>query len=131
MINKNFFDNFESKNIERDENKVHIILKSTFLTAKFTCCHWENTKVHSKYVRKVLYLTVIDKYTKLGIITRRFFYTNINCERKIFSEEFNGFISRYKRTTERLFKYLINISLTQSSNQAYRVINKLLPISII
>lgn len=79
MINKIFFDNFEIKNIEHDENKVHIILKSTCLTAKCTCCHCESTKVHSKYVRQVLDLLIIDKYIKLDIITRRFFCTNINC----------------------------------------------------
>jgi Transposase and inactivated derivatives len=129
MINKIFFSNFQIQNIEYDENKVHIILKSNTLSTKCTCCQYENNKVHSKYIRQILYLPMIDKYTKLSLVTRRFFCTNIECKRKIFFEEFTGFISRYKRLTERLSKYLINISLTQSSNQAYRVINKLIPVS--
>ncbi|WP_261854154.1 ISL3 family transposase [Clostridium folliculivorans] len=71
----------------------------------------------------------LDKYTRLSIITRRFFCINSDCGRKIFSEEFKGFISRYQRLTNRLSKYLINIGLTQSANQAYRIFNKFVPVS--
>lgn len=108
---------------------MNIIWKYTYLTYKCTCYYSESTKVHSKYMRQVLDLPMIDKYTELGILIRRFFYANIECKRKIFSEEFNGFIFRYKRITERLLKHIINISLTQRSNQAYRVINKLIHVS--
>ena len=74
---------------------------------------------------------MIDKYTKLGIINRKFFYENTNYKRNIFSKEFNSVISKYKRLTKRLSKYLINISLTQSTRQTHRVINKLIPVIII
>lgn len=129
MINEIFFDKFKIENIEHDKNKVLIILKSTALAAKCTCCGAKTTKVHSKYKRQILDLPILDKYTRLSIITRRFFCINSDCKRKIFSEEFKGFISRYQRLTKRLSKYLINIGLTQSANQAYRIINKFIPVS--
>ncbi|GKU27236.1 hypothetical protein CFOLD11_40630 [Clostridium folliculivorans] len=58
MINEIFFDKFKVDNIEHDENKVLIILKSTNLATKCTCCGVKTTKVHSKYKRQVLDLPI-------------------------------------------------------------------------
>lgn len=84
MVNEIFFGNFKIDNIEYDENKVFIILKSNTLDGKCTCCGTKTTKVHSRYKRQVLHLPILDRYTKLSIITRRFFCINIDCKRKIF-----------------------------------------------
>lgn len=129
MINEILFGNFKIENIEYNQNNVCIILKSNTLDGKCNCCGNKTTKVHSRYKRQVLDLPILDRYTKLSIITRRFFCINTNCKRKIFSEEFNGFLLKYKRLTERLSNYLINIGLSQSANQAHRIIKKFIPVS--
>lgn len=129
MINEAFFSKFIVENIEYDDDKVLILLKPNKQSAKCTCCGTNTTKVHSKYERKVLDLPMLDKYTTLTIIVRRFFCNNINCKRKIFSEQFDGFLLRYKRLTERISNYLIKLGLTQSANQVERLLKKFIPIS--
>jgi transposase len=129
MINKAFFSKFTVENIEYNEDSVLIILKPNNLGSKCTCCGHFTSKVHSKYERKVLDLPMLDKYTRLKIMARRFFCTNDNCKRKIFSEEFNNFLLRYKRLTERLSNYIIKIGLNQSANQGQRIFKRYIPVS--
>ncbi|MEQ8199524.1 MAG: ISL3 family transposase [Clostridiaceae bacterium] len=129
MINEAFYSNFTIGNIEYDENKVLITLKSNTTEAKCTCCGHITSKVHSRYERKILDLPILDKYTELKLISRRFFCINDNCQRKVFAEQFDNFLLKHKRLTERVSNHLIKIGLSQSANQGYRILNKLIPIS--
>lgn len=129
MINEAFFNKFTVEDINYNENRVLIILKAKDLHAKCTCCGHATSKVHSRYDRKVLDLPMLDKYTSLKIKARRFFCTNDSCERKIFSEEFNGFLLKYRRLTERLTDYLINFGLSQPANQVQRLLKNYIPVS--
>lgn len=102
MINEAFFNNFVVENIEYDNIHVGIILKSKLSSSKCPCCGKESSRKHSKYLRNLLDLPMIDKYTQLKLVTRRFYCDNSDCSRKIFSEQFGGFVGRYNRITERL-----------------------------
>lgn len=129
MIGEAFFNNFTVENIEYNNESVLITLKSNKSEVTCTCCGSFSSKIHSNYERNILDLPMIDKYTKLKIRVRRFFCTNVNCKRKIFAESFNGFISRYKRLTDRLSSYVTQIALCQSANQSQRILKKFIPIS--
>ena len=130
MINEAFFNNFIVENMNYDDRCVEIILKSKLTSSNCHCCGQESNKKHSKYLRSLLDLPLIDKYTRLMLVTRRFYCHNSECTRKIFSEQFEGFVARYKRITERLSNYLVKIGLAQSASQNYRVIKKVIPVSV-
>lgn len=130
MINEAFFNDFLVENLEFDEDKVLITLNPTNNESKCPCCEEKSDKIHSRYRRKLLDLPMLDKSTKIILNSRRFFCNNPNCSRKIFSEQFKGFITRYKRTIKRLSNYLFRLGLSQSASQACRLLGRLIPISV-
>lgn len=130
MINEAFFNNFIVENMEYDDRRVVTILKSKLSSSNCPCCGQESNKKHSKNLRSLLDLLMIDKYTRLKLVTRRFYCDNNKCTRKIFSEQFEGFVTRYKRITERLSNYLVKVGLAQSSSQSYRIIKKIIPVRV-
>lgn len=130
MINETFFSSFLVENLEYCDNSIFIILKSKIKSSKCPYCGKESSRVHSKYTRLLLDLPMIDKSTRLKLITRRFYCTNAECGRKIFSEQFDGFVSKYKRVTERLSNYLLKVGLSLSASQGCRLIKNLIPISV-
>lgn len=129
MINEAFFNNFVVENTEYDSRYVVIILKSKLSSSNCPCCGQKSSRKHSKYLRTLLDLLMIDKYTQLKLVARRFYCDNDDCSRKIFSEQFGGFVGRYNRITERLANYLVKIGLSQSANQSCRVIKETIPVS--
>lgn len=130
MINEAFFNNFIVENMEYDDRRIVIILKSKLSSSNCPCCGQESNRKHSKYLRSLIDLPMIDKYTRLKLVARRFYCGNNDCTRKIFSEQFEGFVTRYKRVTERLVNYLVKLGLSQSASQSCRVIKEIIPVSV-
>ena len=70
-------------------------------------CHTINTKIHSRYVRMIGDLPVSGKITKLRFQVRKFFCENLDCSRKIFTEQLNGNM-KYETDKDSYFTFVFN-----------------------
>jgi transposase len=80
-------------------------------------CHTISTKIHSRYVRMIVDLPVSGKIAKLKLQVRKFSCDNLDCSRKIFTEQLNS----YSRRFERLNELITSIGLELCGNVAQRI----------
>ncbi|WP_278336640.1 transposase [Clostridium gasigenes] len=92
-------------------------------------CGAYSNNTHSKYIRKVLDMPIINKKTILFIISRRFYCKNLECVQVAFSEQFHDIAGKYNRKTGRLTNYLVKFVLSQSANSLTSLFKELIPIS--
>jgi len=74
--------------------------------ARCPCCNQPSTRVHSHYVRTAADLPWNGVVVRLRLTTRRFFCSNDDCQRKIFTERLPDLIAPYARRTLRLMEAL-------------------------
>ncbi|HWZ18662.1 MAG TPA: ISL3 family transposase [Ktedonobacteraceae bacterium] len=65
-------------------------------------CHFRSEKVHSRYVRLLADLPWMGCAVRLELHVRRFFCTNQECARQIFTERLPTVVAPYARRTTRL-----------------------------
>ncbi len=65
-------------------------------------CHRSSSRIHSRYVRAVADLPWMGCAVHLELYVRRFFCTNSECLRQIFTERLPTVVSPYARRTMRL-----------------------------
>src|SRR5579859_7531371 len=70
-------------------------VKTTALSARCPLCDSRSEKVHSRYVRVLADLPWMSCAVRLVVHTRRFFCTNVDCQRKIFAERLPGVVAPY------------------------------------
>lgn len=106
----------ESVSVESCE--IHIYLKSHNQTAVCPYCQKENSKVHSRYVRRILDLPILGKKCILHVELRKLFCNNRDCGHKTFSEQSGNELFRYRRRTRRCELQVLRTGITCSSNKA-------------
>ena len=70
--------------------------------AECPLCHWRSARIHSRYVRQVADLPWMGCAVRLELHVRRFFCSNQECERRIFTERLPSVVAPYARRTTRL-----------------------------
>src|SRR5690348_14652168 len=85
------------------EGKVIIAtVATTAKDARCPLCASSSEKVHSRYVRVLADLPWMSCAVQLKLHTRRFFCTNPECQRKIFTERLPSVVAPYAHRTLRL-----------------------------
>jgi transposase len=104
------------------EEKSHylMIYQSSPTSCPCPVCGKLSSRVHSRYTRLIQDLPVNEKSVYLQVQVRKFFCTNLFCERKVFTERFS-WIEPYLRRTKRLHKVFTMLTLATNCSAAARI----------
>lgn len=108
------------------EGKVIIAtMKTTAEVARCPLCDARSEKVHSRYVRVLADLPWMSCTMRLRLHTRRFFCTNLECQRTIFTERLPNVVAPYARRTLRLASVLTVIAFAVGGEAGRRLAQEL------
>lgn len=79
---------------------------------------------HSSYRRRLSDLEVSGKQLDLNIRVRKYFCTNLSCEKKIFSEDISELATRHSRKTNRVTRRIEDTAMEVSSTKASYLLGK-------
>ena len=88
--------------------KIYASIKAK--RSKCPLCGRHSNKVHDHYTRTLSDLPVFQNKTTVILKTRKFKCKNLQCDRKVFSEQ-TPYILRYSRRTKRVSKILDSLSI--------------------
>lgn len=88
--------------------KIYASIKAK--RSKCPKCEKYSNKVHDYYIRTISDLPVFQNKTTILLKTRKFKCQNLQCDRKVFSEQ-TPYILRYSRRTKRVSKILDSLSI--------------------
>ncbi len=91
----------------------HLMLKLTSTQTKVLCpiCSQPSHRIHSRYTRRLDDLPFVEFKLTLLVQVCKFFGSNSDCHRRIFTERLPEIATPWARKTERLIKYLQSIAL--------------------
>jgi transposase len=90
------------KLLEASEAAITAVVTTTSEEAGCPLCHWCSTRIHSRYEREVADLPWMGCAVHLELHVRRFFCSNSECSRQIFTERLPTVVAPYARRTTRL-----------------------------
>jgi transposase len=114
----------ESLRINKVLQSKHVIsiwLKSQNHSHKCPLCGENMPNYHGTYERVVQDLPILGKTVCLYINAYEYDCENPNCEQKTFVEDFDGFLSRYKRFSTRCEDFIVMLALETSCEGAARI----------
>lgn len=79
-------------------------------------CKTSGNSVHSFYFKTIKDLPAFGNAVCIHLKTRKFYCRNKDCDRKLYSERFDGYFTPYKRTSDRLREKLLKIVLLTGGN---------------
>ena len=88
--------------LDASEAAITAVVTTTSKEAECPLCHWRSVRIHSRYVREVADLPWMGCAMRLQLHVRRFFCTNPQCARQIFTERLPSVVAPYARRTGRL-----------------------------
>ncbi len=88
--------------LDASETAITAVVTTTTEEAVCPLCHHCSTRNHSRYVRAVADLPWMGCAVRLELHVRRFFCTNQECARQIFTERLPNVVAPYARRTIRL-----------------------------
>lgn len=97
-----------------------MIYQSSPKTCPCPICGNVSSHIHSRYTRMIQDLPVNEKAVYIQVQLRKFFCTNIFCERKVFSERLS-WVEPYQRRTKRLHKVLTMLTLSTNCSAAAQI----------
>jgi transposase len=97
-----------------------MIYQSSSISGSCPVCRKQSKRVHSRYTRLIQDLPVNEKAVYLQVQVKRFFCTNLFCERKVFTERFS-WVEPYLHRTKRLHKVFTILALSTNCSAAARV----------
>lgn len=106
------------------ESSGKLITATVTTTTKEACCPLcgsRSEKVHSHYQRVLADLPWMSCAVRLKLHTRRFFCTNTDCQRKIFTERLSGVVAPYAHKTLRLAEVLTVIAFALGGEAGRRL----------
>ena len=91
------------EHVSTDE-RSELVVQIRAMSSTGTCpdCGQPSDRMHSRYVRHPADLPWVGKSTRLLLQVRKFFCTNTNCTRRIFTERLPKLVQPYARRTLRL-----------------------------
>ncbi|PSB07971.1 hypothetical protein C7B62_18305 [Pleurocapsa sp. CCALA 161] len=99
--------------ISETENQITIQVKTQNLPAVCPICNSTSNRVHSNYQRSLDDVSWGNYQFCLKLSTQKFFCSNLNCERQIFTQRLPKIVSPWARRTERLNTQLTKIGLAE------------------
>ena len=88
--------------LDASEATITVVVTTTSEEAECPLCHGRSARIHSRYVRTVADLPWMGCAVRLELHIRRFFCTNAECARQIFTERVPTVVAPYARRTMRL-----------------------------
>jgi transposase len=93
-------------------------------------CGTVSHRLHSYYSRRIRDLPAFDNKVIIQLKSRKFHCTNLDCDRKIFTERFSDHFSSYQRVSDRLGQKLFKIALIVGGNAGSKLAHTLnIPVS--
>ncbi len=87
---------------EMTEQMITAIVSTRAVEGLCPLCQCRSTRIHSRYTRLVADLPWMGCALRLELHTRRFFCSNAQCPRQIFTERLPTVVAPYARRTSRL-----------------------------
>lgn len=88
--------------LDASHTAITAVVTTTSEEAECPLCHWHSTRIHSRYVRRVADLPWMGCAVHLELHVRRFFCSNPECARQIFTERLPTVVTPHARRTTRL-----------------------------
>lgn len=88
--------------LDASETTIRAVVATTAREAACPVCRRPSDRIHSRYVRLIADLSWMGCAVRLELHTRRFFCSNPECARQIFTERLPGVVEPYARRTTRL-----------------------------
>lgn len=88
--------------LDASERAITAVVATASEDAECPLCHQRSTRIHSRYERVVADLPWMGCAVYLELHVRRFFCTNAECVRQIFTERLPTVVAPYARRTTRL-----------------------------
>jgi transposase len=90
------------KLLDASETAITAVVTTTSEEAECPLCHRRSARIHSRYARSVADLPWMGCAVRMALHVRRFFCSNPECARQIFTERLPGVVEPYGRRTTRL-----------------------------
>lgn len=100
-------------------------VKPKTLQASCPLCGVASITVHSHYERTVLDIPMVGHPLRLRLQVRKFFCSNLECQRKVFCERLPEVVKAYGRKTLRFYFILQNLTLQMAAETCSRAVNLL------
>ena len=114
---------YDLKKLKINHITIHesLITIEAFSSSSLACC--PNCKKRSKtrrssYLRKITALPIGEYSVMFHIRVYRYKCSNSDCDKKIFSEQYVNFATKYSRRTFKTSEYIKKVVLEMSSNKA-------------
>lgn len=99
---------------------LHLCISLIFIAYQFVVLFWD-ASIHSRYQRTISDLPFFGSQCYISLKVKRFFCTNIVCERQIFCERLDNIAKAYARKSKRLLTGLIAIGFEVAGNAAKKL----------
>jgi transposase len=111
--------------VESSVTQFRIFMTSATKSAKCPSCGKRSTKVNSTHLRKAQDLPILDRGVELHILAKRYFCTNKKCPESIFMEQYEQFMGRYARYTNRCKDFITRLALATDAETASKILQSL------
>ena len=106
-----------------EHDSIHLFVRCCNNHGICPYCGTLSDKVHSKYDRTLVDLSILGKVVTIHMASRKFFCSNAECRKKTFAEQPGNEVFRYRRRTRRCEMLVTQHGLYCSSNKAKALIN--------
>lgn len=111
--------------IEEESKQIKITMKSRKHRHNCPDCGEEAQGYHATYMRTVQDLPIFQKNVRLNIKAYDYHCENKDCDTVSFAEDYEGFIGRSDRMTERLEKFIQTLALETNCEGAAAICSEL------
>ncbi|HEX4205774.1 MAG TPA: ISL3 family transposase [Ktedonobacteraceae bacterium] len=110
------------KLLDASETAITAVVTTTSEEAECPLCHRRSPQIHSRYVRSVADLPWMGCAVHLELHVRRFFCSNPECARQIFTERLPSVVAPYARRTARLMDVFTLIGFALGGEAGKRLV---------
>jgi transposase len=107
--------------LDASTSMITLVVTTTSEEAECPLCHRCSSQIHSRYVRQIADLPWIGCAVRLQLHVRRFFCSNSECARQIFTERLPSVVAPYARRTTRLTEVLTLIGFALGGEAGKRL----------
>lgn len=107
---------FEVTAFHQMDHQVILSVQSRQKECPCPLCKIPSRTRHSYYYRTIRELPAFDNMVFLKLKAKKWYCQNPDCIRKVFTERFEHYFTRYKRFSDRLREKLLNIALLVGGN---------------